>query len=65
MLFRIDILLNFSRKLNINRQTLRKPSSNLVPERRKSFARLRSKDKKNDLRVSHAGHVLSCYLIIL
>ena len=40
-----------SRKLNLNRQTLRKPSSNKVPMRGKSLVKLRVKEKKTDLRV--------------
>ncbi|XP_052802295.1 rho guanine nucleotide exchange factor 39-like isoform X2 [Mya arenaria] len=38
------------RKLNVNRQTLRKPSSNKVPVRGKSLMKMRIKEKKQDLK---------------
>jgi len=43
---------NVFRKLNCNRQTLRKPSSNKVPVRGKSLIKMKLRERKQDLKVS-------------
>ena len=47
----IDAIEAAIRKLNVNRQTLRKPSSNKVPVRGKSLMKVKVKEKKEDLKV--------------
>ena len=48
------------RKLNVNRQTLRKPSSQNVPMRGKSLLKMRLRERKQDLKVL----VITCILLV-
>ncbi|KAL4225608.1 Rho guanyl-nucleotide exchange factor [Mactra antiquata] len=44
----VESIENAIRKINLNRQTLRKPSSNKVPVRNKSLIKMKLRERKND-----------------